>query len=109
VCLDINRPSHGRSYEPLDFWATLALERVLIYKKTKSQLARAFRNTWLVRFASALDRGTVTSYVLDIGPQFFLLALVTDGIRFDGFHATACQTCGNCRCQTNALLSTKQY
>ncbi len=45
----------------------------------------ALRNKILVRFASALDRGTINGYVLDIGPQFFLLALVTDGIRFNGF------------------------
>ncbi len=54
-------------------------------KMKKSQLARALREKLLVRFASALDRGTVNGYVLDIGPQFFLLALVTDGIRFNGF------------------------
>lgn len=54
-------------------------------KKKKSQLMLALRNKILVRFASALDRGTINGYVLDIGPQFFLLALVTDGIRFNGF------------------------
>jgi len=54
-------------------------------KMKKSQLARALREKLLVRFARALDRGTVNGYVLDIGPQFFLLALVTDGIRFNGF------------------------
>ncbi len=54
-------------------------------KKKKSRLALALRDKLLVRFASALDRGTVNGYVLDIGPQFFLLALVSDGIRFNGF------------------------
>ena len=53
--------------------------------KKKSQLALALRNKWLVRFASALDRGTVSGYVLDTGPQFFLIALVSDGIRPNGF------------------------
>jgi hypothetical protein len=54
-------------------------------KTKKSQLARALRGKLLVRFASALERGTASGYVLDIGPQFFLLALVSDGIRFNGF------------------------
>jgi hypothetical protein len=54
-------------------------------KRKKSQLALALRDKLLVRFASALDRGTVSGYVLDIGPQFFLIALVSDGIRFNGF------------------------
>jgi hypothetical protein len=51
----------------------------------KSQLALARRKKLLVRFASALDRGTVNGYVLDIGPQFFLIALVSDGLRPNGY------------------------
>jgi len=54
-------------------------------KKKKSQLALAARDRLLVRFSSALERGAVNGYVLDIGPQFFLLALVSDGVRFNGF------------------------
>jgi|HubBroStandDraft_2_1064218.scaffolds.fasta_scaffold115348_1 hypothetical protein len=54
-------------------------------QKKKSQLARALRKRLLVRFASVLDRGTVNGYVLDVGPQFFLIALVSDGIRSNGF------------------------
>jgi hypothetical protein len=54
-------------------------------KKNKSQLALALRKKLLIRFASALERGTISGYVLDIGPQFFLMALVSDGIRYDGF------------------------
>jgi hypothetical protein len=56
-------------------------------KNKKSQLALALRNKLLIRFASALDRGTVNGYVLDIGPQFFLIALVSDGIRPNGFQS----------------------
>jgi hypothetical protein len=51
----------------------------------ESQLRLALRKKLLVRFASALDRGTVNGYVLDIGPQFFLIALVSDGLRPNGF------------------------
>jgi hypothetical protein len=51
----------------------------------KSQLALALRKKLLVRFASVLERGTVNGYVLDVGPQFFLIALISDGIRPNGF------------------------
>jgi hypothetical protein len=54
-------------------------------KKNKSRLALALRKKLLVRFESAWERGTVNGYVLDIGPQFFLIALVSDGIRLNGF------------------------
>lgn len=54
-------------------------------KKTKSRLVLALRKKLLVRFASALDRGTVNGYVLAIGPKFFLIALVSDDIRPNGF------------------------
>ena len=51
----------------------------------KSQLALARRKKLLVRFASVLERGTVNGYVLDIGPKFFLIALVSDGVRPNGY------------------------
>ncbi|MGB7280809.1 MAG: hypothetical protein WBE13_01000 [Candidatus Acidiferrum sp.] len=54
-------------------------------KNERSQLALALRKKLLVRFASALERGTISGYVLNIGPQFFLIALVSDGIRYNGF------------------------
>jgi hypothetical protein len=54
-------------------------------KRTKSQLKFALRKRLLVRFASALERGTVNGYVLAVGPQFFLIALMSDGIRPNGF------------------------
>jgi hypothetical protein len=53
--------------------------------KGKNQLAKALRDRLLVRFARPLEPGTVNGYVLDIGPQFFLLALVSDGLRMNGF------------------------
>jgi hypothetical protein len=41
----------------------------------------------LVQFTRPFDRGGSTlGYVLDRGPQFFLLALVGDNFRFDGFN-----------------------
>lgn len=39
----------------------------------------------LVRFTRPFEQGTLSGYVLDLGPQFFLLALVDETIRFNGF------------------------
>jgi hypothetical protein len=41
-----------------------------------------------VRFARRYEPGWIMGYVLDVGPEFFLLALVSDLIRFDGFTCT---------------------
>lgn len=51
----------------------------------RKQLAKAHRNRFLVRFSRPFEPGTVNGYVLGIGPKFFLLALVSDGIRLNGF------------------------
>lgn len=39
----------------------------------------------IVRFWNPFDLGSTTGYVLDVGPQFFLLALIDENIRFNGF------------------------
>src|ERR1017187_163903 len=51
----------------------------------RSQLASARRDKVIVRFTRPLERGSVHGYVIDIGPEFFLVALVSDAIRFNGF------------------------
>lgn len=51
----------------------------------KSQLFAARRAKALVKFARPFEPGSVRGYVMDIGPEFFLLSLVNDGIHFDGF------------------------
>jgi hypothetical protein len=38
-----------------------------------------------VRFSRRFEAGRVRGYVLDVGPQFFLVALVSEYIRFNGF------------------------
>jgi len=53
--------------------------------KKRNQLMKALRNRLLVRFARLFEPGTVNGYVLGIGPRFFLLALVSDGLRLNGF------------------------
>jgi hypothetical protein len=39
----------------------------------------------LVRFRRPFEAGWFTGFVLDVGPEFFLLAIVSDDIRYDGF------------------------
>lgn len=50
-----------------------------------TKLAAALRDKTLVKFTRPFEEGSVSGYVLDIGPRWFLLALVGDGIRFNGF------------------------
>ena len=78
-------------------------------KKKKSQLALALRDKLLVRFASALERGTVNGYVLDIGSQFFLIALVSDGLRFNGFQCYRLSDVRKLRVPDKYAQFTKRY
>ena len=52
---------------------------------TSTKLANALRDKTLVRFTRPFESGSVNGYVAEIGPQWLLLALVGDGIRFNGF------------------------
>jgi hypothetical protein len=51
----------------------------------KSQLVAASRKKILVKFTRPFEEGSVTGYVMDVGPKFFLVSLVSDAIRFNGF------------------------
>jgi hypothetical protein len=53
--------------------------------RRSSQLTDAMRNKRFVRLSRRFEDSAVRGYVLDVGPQFFLLALVSDRIWFDGF------------------------
>ena len=52
---------------------------------TESGLQRAWRTRQFVKFTRPFENGSVDGYVLAIGPQFFLLALVEDNAWFNGF------------------------
>jgi len=54
-------------------------------RQQKSRLTEAFRKALLVEFSRPYERGTIDGYILDIGPEFFLLGLVEYDLRFDGF------------------------
>lgn len=51
----------------------------------RSQLEEAMRARRLMRISRRFKSSKIRGYVLDIGPRFFLLALVSDRIWFDGF------------------------
>lgn len=54
-------------------------------KKRSSKLQAARRDKLLVKFTRPFEDGSVNGYVLDVGPRFFLVGLLGDGMRFDGF------------------------
>jgi len=49
------------------------------------QLENARRTKQLVRFTRRFEDFSIRGYILNVGPSFFLMALVSDRIRFDGF------------------------
>jgi hypothetical protein len=53
--------------------------------KNKSKLLMALSNATVVKFWNPYDQGSTQGYVLDIGPQFILLGLIDDNIKFNGF------------------------
>jgi hypothetical protein len=53
--------------------------------KKNSLLAVALSRAIVVKFRNPYDPGSTHGYVLDIGPQFFLLGLIDEDIRFNGF------------------------
>jgi hypothetical protein len=55
----------------------------------------------LIRFSRRFERGSVRGWVLDVGPRFFLLALVSDRLWLDGFECFRVRDVRN--------LSTDQY
>lgn len=53
-------------------------------KQTIEELAAAPRKV-LVRFNRPFDAGSTSGYILDAGPEFFLIAIIDDTIHLDGF------------------------
>ena len=50
-----------------------------------AQLKKAMRTRRLVRFSRRYDKSNTHGYVKAVGPEFFLLLLIDDTIRFNGF------------------------
>ena len=59
--------------------------RVSRAEKYRSQLTRACHDGLFVKFTRRCESGSMEGYVLDIGPHFFLLALINGEICFNGF------------------------
>jgi hypothetical protein len=53
--------------------------------KNYAKLTQAMQRKTLVKFWNPYDEGSTQGYVLDIGPRFFLLALIGEDMRFNGF------------------------
>lgn len=53
--------------------------------KTRELLADALQQKVLVKFWNPFHSGATHGYVLDIGLRFFLLGLIDESIRFNGF------------------------
>jgi hypothetical protein len=49
------------------------------------KLSQAHSNAIVLRFSNPYDEGWTHGYVLDIGPQFFLLGLIDESMKFNGF------------------------
>jgi hypothetical protein len=54
-------------------------------KTCLSQLNDALRARQFVRCSRRFEESPIRGYILDIGPRFFLMALVSDRLWFDGF------------------------
>ena len=64
--------------------------------RNSERLALAGKNV-LVQFTRPVEDGSVVGYVLASGPRFFLLALVEDNARFNGFQCFRLQDVRNLR------------
>jgi len=53
--------------------------------KKRDLLTEACVQKRIVKFWNPFDDGSTTGYVLDMGPRFFLLALIDETIRFNGY------------------------
>ena len=77
-------PEAPPSLTSTPFVAQYALDEDMAMKQL-SRLALALRKRLLVRFTRPFEQGSVNGYVLDIGPRFFIVALVGEGGWFNGF------------------------
>ena len=62
-----------------------AARKGTMQRSTSARLKEFVRVRQLVRFNRRFEEHTIQGYVLDVGPKFFLLALVSDRLWFDGF------------------------
>ncbi len=73
--------------------------------RIRTQLREAMRHRQLMRFSRRFEQSSVRGYVLDVGSKFFLLALVSDRIWFDGFECFRPADVSNLRPDPNAAFA----
>ena len=69
-----------------------------------SLLKQALHKKQLVKFTRPFEEGSVNGYILDIGPKFFLIALVEDASRFNGFQCIRISDVRNLQAPDNNSL-----
>jgi hypothetical protein len=57
----------------------------MVTNRRSITLRAAARHKQIVRFTRPFDKDSVNGYVLAVGPRWFLVAVVSGDIRFDGF------------------------
>src|SRR5690242_18229044 len=57
----------------------------MVKQQLRSVLREALRLGHFIRFHRRFEDNFIRGYVLDVGPDYFLLSLVSDRVRFDGF------------------------
>lgn len=75
----IEAPPRARRVPPTYLSVTATMTRARTF------LLQARRARRLIRFRNPFEVFPVKGYVLDVGPRFFLLAVVNDRVWFDGF------------------------
>jgi len=54
-------------------------------KAVRSQLVQACRQKMFAKFYTPFECGSLEGYILEVGPEFFLLVFVEERMRFNGF------------------------
>src|SRR4051794_32519892 len=74
-------------------------------KGRKSTLEEMSRERRPVKFIRHFEQGHVRGYVLDVGPKFFLVAIVSDNIWFNGFRCFRIIDVSNLTVDPNATFA----
>jgi hypothetical protein len=73
--------------------------------KRAEELPHAMHSREFIRFSRRFESSKIRGYVLDVGPQFFLLALVRNRIWLDGFECFRINDVKNLRADPYALFA----
>ncbi len=74
---------------------TLGMKKIAMAGAGRTERLTMVGKNVLVQFRRTVEEGSVMGYVLAVGPQLFLLALVDENIRFNGFQCLRLQDVRN--------------